>query len=48
MKKSVTNTTRARDESPPFGGSWTKAYAVVLLNLAASVVLFYLFTRAFG
>ena len=32
---------------PPFGGSWRALYALVLANLAALVVLFYLFTRAF-
>ncbi len=36
-----------REEPPPVGGSWPALYAVVLLNLAALVVLFYLFTRAF-
>ena len=36
------------DEQPPFGRSWTTLYAVVLLNLALLVVLFYLFTRAFA
>jgi hypothetical protein len=35
------------EETPPVGGSWTTLYTVVLLNLAALVVLFYLFTRAF-
>ena len=45
-------TTNARktppaEEPPPIGGRWGKLYAVVLLNLAALVVLFYLFTRAF-
>lgn len=35
------------DEQPPFGGSWRKLYAAVLVNLAALVALFYLFTRAF-
>jgi hypothetical protein len=35
------------EEPPPFGGSWAKLYALVLLNLAALVVLFYVFTRAF-
>jgi len=35
------------EEPPPFGGSWRTLYAVVLLNLLAFVVLFYLFTRAF-
>jgi hypothetical protein len=39
---------QSRDEEPPpVGGSWRNLYAVVLLNLAAFVVLFYLFTRAF-
>jgi hypothetical protein len=33
---------------PPFGGSWRVLYAVVLVNLAVLVLLFYLFTRAFG
>ena len=35
------------EEPPPFGGSWRTLYAAVLANLAALVVLFYLFTRAF-
>jgi hypothetical protein len=39
---------RAREEPPPFGGSWRVLYAAVLLNLAVLVLLFYLFTRAFG
>jgi hypothetical protein len=34
------------EEPPPFGGSWRALYAAVLINLAALVVLFYLFTRA--
>lgn len=35
------------EEPPPFGGSWKALYAAVLINLAALVALFYLFTRAF-
>ena len=35
------------EEPPPTGGSWRALYAVVLLNLAVLVLLFYLFTRAF-
>ncbi len=35
------------DEAPPFGRGWGFLYALVLLNLALLVVLFYLFTRAF-
>ena len=42
-----TPTRHATEEPPPVGGSWRNLYAVVLLNLAALVVLFYLFTRAF-
>ena len=38
----------AREEPPPFGGSWRRLYAAVLLNLAALAALFYLFTRHFG
>jgi hypothetical protein len=37
----------ATEVPPPFGGSWAKLYAAVLLNLALLVVLFYLFTRTF-
>ncbi|HEV2763780.1 MAG TPA: hypothetical protein VGV38_12435 [Pyrinomonadaceae bacterium] len=33
---------------PPFGGSWTRLYALVLVNLCVLVLLFYLFTKAFG
>jgi len=48
VKEDVTDKHRAHDEEPPpFGGSWKKLYAAVLLNLAALVALFYLFTRAF-
>ena len=36
-----------REEPPPFGRSWRTLYAVVLVNLAALTVLFYLFTRYF-
>jgi hypothetical protein len=36
------------DEPPPFGGSWKALYAVVLVNLAVLVALFYLFTRYFS
>lgn len=39
---------RRADEPPPFGGSWVALYAAVLLNLAALVAFFYLFTRAFS
>jgi hypothetical protein len=40
---------RSQDvEEPPFGGSWRNLYAAVLINLAALVVLFYLFTRVLG
>ena len=35
------------EEPPPVGGSWKNLYALVLANLAALVVLFYLFTRYF-
>ena len=37
----------AAEEPPPFGESWRNLYLAVLLNLAALVILFYLFTRVF-
>ena len=40
--------THATEGPPPVGGSWRVLYSVVLLNLAALILLFYLFTRAFG
>ena len=36
------------EEPPPFGGSWRTLYALVLVNLAVLVALFYLFTRYFA
>ena len=36
------------DEPPPFGRSWKTLYTIVLINLVALVVLFYLFTRYFS
>lgn len=38
---------QTEEEPPPFGGSWKALYAAVLINLAALVALFYLFTRTF-
>jgi hypothetical protein len=35
------------DEPPPFGHSWVALYAIVAGTLAALIVLFALFTRAF-
>ncbi|HEY0080628.1 MAG TPA: hypothetical protein VGB73_18635 [Pyrinomonadaceae bacterium] len=35
------------DEPPPFGGSWAKLYAFVLVNLLVLIALFYIFTKAF-
>jgi hypothetical protein len=34
-------------EKAPLLSSWKRLYAVVLLNLALLIVLFYLFTKAF-
>jgi hypothetical protein len=44
---SKTTKPRPHEEPPPVGGTWKTLYAVVLLNLAVLVVVFYLFTRAF-
>lgn len=46
--KDVKEDSRAPEEPPPTGGSWRTLYALVLLNLAVLIVLFHLFTRAFG
>lgn len=35
------------DERPPFGGSWPRLYAMVLLVLAALIALFTWFTKTF-
>ena len=35
------------DEGPPFGRHWRTLYALVLVNLAVLVVLFYIFTKVF-
>ncbi len=34
-------------EKPPILSSWNRLYAVVLLNLALLIVLFYIFSKAF-
>jgi hypothetical protein len=36
------------DDPPPFLGSWRNVYTAVLLYLAALIVIFYAFTRAFA
>jgi len=35
------------DEPPPFLGTWKRVYVAVLIYLAAIIMLFYFFTRAF-
>lgn len=37
----------AAEEPPPLG-TWPRMYALVLGNLAFWILVFYLFTRAFG
>lgn len=36
------------EDPPPIGGSWRFLYAVVVLNLALLILLFYAFTKAFS
>jgi hypothetical protein len=36
------------DDPPPILGTWPRLYSFVLLFLAALIVLFYVFTRAFS
>jgi hypothetical protein len=47
MMKETDSKQLPREEPPPTGGSWATLYAVVLCTLAALVVAFYIFTRAF-
>lgn len=35
------------DEPPPFLGKWPRVYGAVLAYLAALILLFYIFTKAF-
>jgi hypothetical protein len=35
------------DEPPPFLRKWSRVYAAVLVYLAALILLFYFFTKAF-
>ena len=37
----------APDEPPPFGGSWRRLYAAVLLSLAAVITVCWAVSRAF-
>ena len=37
-----------RDEPPPFLVTWPRVYAAVLAYLAALILAFYLFTRAYS
>jgi len=36
------------DEPPPFLGTWRRVYTLILVYLAALIVLFYAFTRAYS
>lgn len=36
------------DEPPPVGRTWKRLYTIVLTALAAEILLFYWFTRAFS
>ncbi len=35
------------DDPPPFLGTWNRVYVAVVIYLAALIVVFYLFARAF-
>jgi len=47
MENEQTENKEIDQEKPPILSSWKRLYAVVLLNLALLIVLFYLFTKAF-
>ena len=44
----TTAPTPEREEPPPFGRSWNFLYAIVIVNLALLILLFYAFTKAFS
>lgn len=35
------------EDPPPFGRTWTRLYAAVLIELVLLIVLFYVFTKAY-
>jgi len=37
-----------REDPPPVLGRWGRLYALVLLNLALCIILFYVFGRVFS
>jgi len=47
MKIQNSEQTEKDQEKPPVFRSWNRWYAVVLLNLAVLIILFYLLTKAF-
>ena len=36
------------EEKPPVLSNWNQLYAIVLINLALLIVLFYIFTKTFS
>lgn len=40
-------TNSVADDPPPIGRRWSILYAIVLLNLALLIVIFYIFTKVF-
>ena len=36
-----------KEEGPPFLGTWKRVYLAIVVYLAAIIMLFYLFTRAY-
>jgi hypothetical protein len=45
--KTIDENDENKQERPPIFSSWRWLYAVVLLNLAFLIALFFLFTKAF-
>jgi hypothetical protein len=35
------------DDPPPFLGTWRRVYTAILIYLAGTIAVFYLFTRAY-
>lgn len=44
----VKQSTEASGEAPPFLKTWNNVYALVIISLVASIVLFYAFTLYFA
>jgi len=47
MQNEKADTVRTDEGRPPLVSSWNRLYALVLVNLAVLIAVFYAFTKAF-